>query len=104
MNFKAMTFDKLIVARAQLELEIEKRIDRRRLTLREALDELRRLPVGKRPMKAARKKHPLKGNKLPPRYRNPNDHSQTWAGRGLRPRWLSQALKDGKKLESFAIR
>ena len=36
-------------------------------------------------------------------YRNPNDSSQTWTGRGRRPFWLVEALaKRGAKLEDFA--
>jgi DNA-binding protein H-NS len=38
-----------------------------------------------------------------PKYRNPEDPSQTWAGRGLKPRWLAAALKAGGKIEDFAI-
>ena len=45
----------------------------------------------------------LKGKKLKPKYRNPLDKSQTWAGRGIQPRWLVAALKSGKRLEDFAI-
>jgi DNA-binding protein H-NS len=45
----------------------------------------------------------LKGKRLKPKYRNPADKSQTWAGRGIRPRWLVAALKGGKKLEDFAV-
>jgi hypothetical protein len=37
-----------------------------------------------------------------PKYRNP-DTAETWAGRGLKPRWLAAALKTGKKLEDFSI-
>lgn len=48
--------------------------------------------------------HALKGRKLPPLYRNPANRSETWAGRGNKPRWLASALKRGKKLEHFAIK
>jgi DNA-binding protein H-NS len=51
----------------------------------------------------ARRASKLKGKKLKAKYRNPADKSQTWAGRGIRPRWLVAALKGGKKLEDFAI-
>jgi DNA-binding protein H-NS len=37
------------------------------------------------------------------KYRNPENPSETWAGRGLKPRWLAAAMKGGKKLEDFAI-
>lgn len=45
----------------------------------------------------------LKGVKVKPKYRNPADKSETWSGRGLRPRWLVAAMKGGKKLDDFAI-
>jgi len=38
-----------------------------------------------------------------PKYRNPNKPSETWAGRGKRPRWLVAALKKGKHLDDFKI-
>jgi len=41
--------------------------------------------------------------KVAPKYRNPDNPTETWAGRGLRPRWLADAIKAGKKLEHFAI-
>lgn len=45
----------------------------------------------------------LRGKKVKPKYRNPLDKSQTWAGRGLKPKWVAAALKQGKKLEDLAI-
>jgi DNA-binding protein H-NS len=38
-----------------------------------------------------------------PKYRNPENSAETWAGRGLKPRWLVAAMKGGKKLGDFAI-
>jgi DNA-binding protein H-NS len=38
-----------------------------------------------------------------PKYRNPADPSETWAGRGKKPRWIVAALKKGKRLEDFRI-
>ena len=58
---------------------------------------------GRKPGRQPRK-GPLAGRKIKPKYRNPADHSQTWAGRGNKPRWLTTALKSGKKLESFEIK
>jgi DNA-binding protein H-NS len=43
----------------------------------------------------------MKGKKVPPKYRSPE--GDTWAGRGAKPRWLVAAIKEGKKLEDFAI-
>ena len=51
-----------------------------------------------------RGRHALKGRKLPVRFRNPKNRKETWAGRGLKPRWLVAALKGKKyKLADFAV-
>jgi DNA-binding protein H-NS len=39
-----------------------------------------------------------------PKYRNPTQPSETWAGRGKQPRWLTAQLSSGKKLDDFRIR
>ncbi len=36
------------------------------------------------------------------KYRNPDDPSQTWAGRGKRPQWVTDALAAGKTLDDLA--
>ena len=38
-----------------------------------------------------------------PKFRNPAQPSETWAGRGKQPRWVVAALKKGKRLEDFRI-
>ena len=44
----------------------------------------------------------LKGRKVAPKYRDPKT-GQTWAARGAQPVWLRNAIKDGAKIEEFAI-
>jgi DNA-binding protein H-NS len=39
-----------------------------------------------------------------PKYRNPAQPAETWAGRGKQPRWLTAQLRSGKKLDDFRIR
>jgi DNA-binding protein H-NS len=41
--------------------------------------------------------------KVLPKYRNPKNPSETWAGRGKQPRWLAAQLRSGKKLDQFLI-
>ena len=38
-----------------------------------------------------------------PRYRNKNNPSDTWTGRGKQPRWLVAELEKGAQLEDFLI-
>ncbi|WP_208279302.1 ParB/RepB/Spo0J family partition protein [Massilia oculi] len=35
------------------------------------------------------------------RYRNPNDATQTWTGRGRQPKWVSDWIESGKRLEQL---
>lgn len=37
------------------------------------------------------------------KYANPTDSSDTWSGRGRKPRWFDAAIKSGKKPEDMAI-
>ena len=46
-----------------------------------------------------RRKYP----RVYPKYRNPNEPSETWSGRGKQPRWLVAALKSGHRIEEFMI-
>lgn len=41
-------------------------------------------------------------NKVAAKYRNA-ESGETWSGRGLKPKWLSNALAAGKQLSDFAI-
>ena len=41
--------------------------------------------------------------KVFPKYRNPAEASETWAGRGKKPRWLAAQLRSGKQLDDFRI-
>ncbi|RQO73164.1 KorB protein [Aquitalea sp. FJL05] len=37
------------------------------------------------------------------KYKNPNDESQTWTGRGRKPAWVQAQLDEGFSLEDLAI-
>ncbi|MBP6216945.1 MAG: H-NS histone family protein [Luteimonas sp.] len=42
-------------------------------------------------------------SKVKPKYRNPANKSETWTGRGKRPRWFNAALTAGKKEKDLLI-
>jgi DNA-binding protein H-NS len=42
-----------------------------------------------------------KGIKVAAKYRGPD--GETWAGRGAMPRWMTAAIKEGKKRDDFLI-
>ncbi len=53
--------------------------------------------------KGAAKKKVKRGYKVKPKYRNPDNPAQTWAGRGLKPKWYRQALAAGRKEKDLLI-
>lgn len=42
--------------------------------------------------------------KVAPKYRNPANQKETWAGRGKQPRWLATYTDSGRKLDEFLIK
>lgn len=48
----------------------------------------------------SRRKYP----KVLPKYFNPSAPSETWSGRGKRPRWLAIALEEGRVIDDFKIK
>ena len=42
--------------------------------------------------------------KVEPKYRNPANPQETWAGRGKPPRWMAAEIAKGKKIEDFLIK
>jgi DNA-binding protein H-NS len=42
--------------------------------------------------------------KVAPKYRNPANPKDTWAGRGQQPKWLAAETAKGRALDDFLIR
>jgi DNA-binding protein H-NS len=100
MNLKSMSIDKLSKLREQVDAALSSRVIEERRTLQNELGKLERLATNGLRVKGVR------GGARGPvaaKYRNPENPAETWAGRGLKPRWLAAALKSGKKLEHFSI-
>lgn len=57
-----------------------------------------------KPRTRSTKPGPKGGFTVKPKYRNPGDASQTWAGRGKQPRWFSDLLAGGKTADDLLIR
>ena len=41
--------------------------------------------------------------KIPAKFLNPDNHSQTWTGRGLAPKWLKALIAQGRDKNEFLI-
>jgi DNA-binding protein H-NS len=99
-NLKAMSFDKLSKLRDQVDAILNAKVAEERRAVQSRLNALDRLAAN-----GARARGGGRGSRgaVAPKYRNPENPGETWAGRGLKPRWLAAALKSGKKLEDFSI-
>ena len=63
----------------------------------------RRARVAAPSRRANGRAHPLKGRTVAPKYRDPENPSRTWAGRGQAPRWLTAYEAQGRKRDEFLI-
>lgn len=103
-QLSTMTFEQLIAMKARVESAIAVRVDQERKRLTADLERLDTMADGKPRRGRPRANGAGKGRVLAPKYRNPANPKETWAGRGLKPRWLSAALKGGKKtLADFSV-
>jgi DNA-binding protein H-NS len=112
MNFSKMDLAELVQLRDEIETALNGKIAMERQELRSKMTELAALErkrsktggSGRAPKPGTASKgkpHPLKGKKAKPKYRSPK--GETWAGRGLAPKWLTDLEKKGKKREQFLI-
>jgi DNA-binding protein H-NS len=97
MALKSMSIEKLFALKGQVEAALSSKVLEQRRALESSLSKLGRFQGGKS-AKAARGY-----GAVAPKYRNPENPAETWAGRGLKPRWLTAAIKSGKKVEDFLI-
>jgi DNA-binding protein H-NS len=105
-NLTTMTFDELLALKERVDTTLARLVDKRRDEITAQLARLNSLGEQSRAGRLSKVNgQPAKGRIVEPKYRNPSNPAETWAGRGLRPRWLVAAMKStGKKLEHFAIR
>jgi len=110
LNLGVMSVDELWLLHEEISQVLSVRLTSEKRELEKRLAQLRREketsrpePVDGQPSKAApraRRKYP----RVFPKYRNPNEPSETWSGRGKQPRWLAAALKTGRAIDEFVIR
>ena len=99
----------LVQLRDEVQSALSGKIEMERRELQDTLAEIEKLQGGskpsgrgKRPLDGVGKKQPAKGRKAAPKYRGPN--GETWAGRGLAPKWLVELETKGRKRDQYLIR
>jgi DNA-binding protein H-NS len=126
LKLDALTVPELLRLRDQVQTALSGKIQSEREELQRKIDELSKLEgsgsgdVATAPRVAQTKRrtggrrggngtrgngktHPLKGRTVAPKYRDPENPDQTWAGRGQAPRWLTAYESQGRKREEFLI-
>jgi DNA-binding protein H-NS len=109
LELKSLSIDELWALHEEVGALLSDRISAEKRELEARLAKLNRglvekWPIAREPLKTrsrrtGRRKYPP----VLPKYQNPGDPSETWAGRGKQPRWLVSELKAGKKIDDFLI-
>jgi len=105
-----MELAELVKLRDEVQSALNGKIELERQELQGKLAEIENLQSGSKKSAAGnvrligngRRKHPAKGKKAAAKYRGPN--GETWAGRGLAPRWLVALEAKGKKRDQYLIK
>ncbi len=113
-DFEKMDFLELVALRDEIERVVSRRVVAERKSLESRIAALSAIahtssvPAASRLNGSRRRNgktgspaHPLKGRTAAPKFRGPK--GETWAGRGLAPRWLVALEKKGRKREQFLI-
>jgi DNA-binding protein H-NS len=111
-NLKSMSVDQLWDLHERLVAELGRKIAAEKAMLEDRLSQLASVKrhsipshqissaAAHLPHREAKRAYP----KVLPKYRNPRNPEETWAGRGKQPRWLVAQLRSGRKLEDFRIK
>jgi DNA-binding protein H-NS len=96
-DLESMSLDQLWNLHEELVAELSRVIVAEKIRLD---DRLHRLGAPDDKPKQEHRRYP----KVLPKYPNPDNPAETWAGRGKQPRWLEAQLRSGRKLHDFQIR
>jgi DNA-binding protein H-NS len=102
VNLKSMSIDRLTALRHRVEEALNSKVIDQRRALESELTKLNRFHGGNGVRKLGSGRGGARGP-VAPKYRNPENPAETWAGRGLKPKWLTAAVKRGKSVDNFLI-
>jgi len=100
-DLKSMSTDELWSLHERVTSVLARKISAEKGRLEQRLRQLGQGgPMSDEHVSRARRAYP----KVVPKFRNPTRPSETWAGRGKQPRWLTAQLRSGKKIDAFRIK
>lgn len=102
MDIDALSLNELKALRSKIDRAIATYEDRKKKEALAELEEMaRRMGYPLAEILAVAGAKPRKT--VAPKYANPEDPSETWTGRGRKPKWVEAALASGKSLEDLTI-
>ena len=100
INIDSLSIDQLCTLEDKVRETLAARIADEKTILEKRLSQLTQRFRTVRPQgQPGRRPYP----RVLPKYRNPDQPSETWSGRGKQPRWLTTQLRSGKRIEDFLI-
>ena len=106
VNLEKMSLKELLDLEAKVEKAISNARDRERSEVKQKIEAIvQNAGFSVNELFGGRGAAPAtKGRTVAAKYVNPENRSETWTGRGRKPRWLTAKLDKGAKLEDFAVR
>ena len=98
-DFNSMSVEELWALRSEISSILASRIAAEKAKLEKRLRQLQSNGISSEGPQRERRPYP----QVLPKYRNPAKPAETWAGRGKQPRWVTEHLRAGKKLDDFRI-
>ena len=95
-DFKGCTSDVLFQLHTEIAALLAEKLNAKKAELDERLRQLQ--ASGTQVTRARRPYPPVKA-----KFRNPDQPSETWSGRGKRPRWLDAKLRSGEQIDDFRV-
>ncbi|MBF0140007.1 MAG: H-NS histone family protein [Magnetococcales bacterium] len=107
-NFEDLPLEELVSLSTDLDQIIKKKRREKSKQIRTQMNELARVAGFESveefmESQGGRMTRSDKGIKLPPKYRNPDNHEQTWSGKGPTPKWLRDLESQGRNRDQFLI-
>jgi DNA-binding protein H-NS len=98
-NLKSLSVDELWMLHEATAAALAEKLAAEKKVLEERLRLLAKGHVEQTIKASGRRPYPP----VLPKFRNPDEPSETWAGRGKQPHWVRRQLRSGKRMDDLRI-
>lgn len=104
VNLTTLSIAELKTLQNEITVEMEsRRKEERQKLVQEFRDKAKALGISLEDLMSGQKGKARSASKVAAKFANPADASQTWTGRGKRPRWVNDCLAAGKTLDELKV-